>query len=277
MTWVFVNGGFHPEARAVLGTGDLALQRGYAAFDYFRTRNNRPLFLEDYLDRIERSAASMFITLPLRRAQMREAIAELMQKNAIPESGVRMVATGGYAPDSYTPGTGNFVIQQQALRLPSPEQFVKGVKIATHEYVRDLPQVKSINYLMGIWLNQQLKQKALSDVLYHRDGLVSEFPRANVFIVTKKGELVTPGNDILLGITRMKLLELAQDMVPVQVRDVALSEVMDAAAVFMTSTTKRILPVVEIDGKTIGAGRAGPVTTQLNEAFLSLESRLCDQ
>ncbi len=277
MTWVFVNGGFYPEDKAVLGTGDLALQRGYAAFDYFRTRNHKPLFLEDYLDRIERSAAAMFITLPLSRAQMRTAIEELLAKNAIPESGLRMVATGGYAPDSYTPGTGNFVIQQQPLRLPSPEQFTKGVKIATHEYVRDLPDVKSINYLMGIWLNQQLKKKALDDVLYHRNGVVSEFPRANFFIVTQAGELVTPGNNILLGITRMKLLELAPAIVPVQVRDVSLREVMDAAEVFMTSTTKRILPVVEIDGQSIGNGRAGPVTMQLNEAFLSLESRLCDQ
>lgn len=277
MTWVFVNDGLYPEAQAVLGTGDLALQRGYAAFDYFKTRNNRPLFLDDYLDRFFRSAQALSITLPLNRAQIIQAIGEVMERNAIPESGLRMIATGGYAPDSYTPGTGNFIIQQHALQMPTQAQFQDGLKIATHDYVRDLPQVKSINYLMGIWLRQQLKDKGLDDVLYCRNGVVSEFPRANVFIVTREGELATPSRNVLMGITRMKLLQLAPAFLPVRERDVTVQEVEEAAEVFMTSTTKRTLPVVEVNGRIIGNGKAGPVATLLKQALLAHEAELVDQ
>lgn len=276
MTWVFVNDGLYPQAQAVLGTGDLALQRGYAAFDYFRTRNHRPLFLDDYLDRFFRSAQALSIILPLNRAQIIQAIGELMEKNAMAESGLRMIATGGYAPDSYTPGTGNFIIQQQALKMPTGAQFQDGLKIATHDYVRDLPQVKSINYLMGIWLRQQMKAKGLDDVLYCRNGIVSEFPRANVFIVTREGELATPDRNVLMGITRMKLLQLAPAYLPVREREVTVRELETATEVFMTSTTKRVLPVVEVNGRSIGNGKAGPMATSLNQAFLTLEAELAE-
>lgn len=274
MRKVFINNDFYEEDKAVIGTGDLALQRGYAAFDYFRTIHNRPLFLDDYLDRFFNSAREMYIIMPVSREQIREAIHELLAKNNIPESGLRMIITGGYAPDSYTPVKGNLIIQQQPLRLPSKEQFEKGVKIITHEYLRDLPKVKSINYLMGIWLQKRLKTKSLDDVLYYQNNIVSEFPRANVFIVTKKQELVTPSQNILYGITRKKLLNLATGILPVQQRNIRLEELKDASEVFMTSTTKRILPVTEIDGVPVGSANNRPVTAALNAAFLNMENTL---
>lgn len=267
MSWVFINNDFCREENAVIGTGDLALQRGYAAFDYFRTVDNQPLFLEDYLDRFFNSAREMFITIPLDRQEVKAAIYGLIARNNIPQSGFRLVVTGGYAPDSYTPVQGNLVIQQQPLHLPPKEQFEKGVQIMTYAYQRDLPRVKSINYLMGIWLQQQLKRKGLDDVLYCQHNSISEFPRANVFIVTKNGQLVTPSGNVLEGITRKKILTLA----PAQQRDIPLQELKDAAEVFMTSTTKRIIPVVAINGRPVGAGVAGDFTRQLSEAFIRLE------
>ncbi len=267
MSQVFINNHFYEADKAWIGTGDLALQRGYAAFDYFRTVNNQPLFLEDHLDRFFRSAQQMFIHIPLSREEVKEAVYRLISLNNMPESGIRMIATGGYAPDSYTPVEGNFVMQQQALSLPSAEGFEKGVKIMTYSYARDLPKVKSINYLMGIWLQPQLKQKGLDDVLYFNEDRISEFPRANVFIVTRGGDLVTPFGNVLEGITRKKILGLA----PVLERDIRVRELKEAAEVFMTSTTKRILPVVEIDGERVGDGKAGALTRQLKEAFIGLE------
>ncbi len=267
MSRVFINNDFYEEEKALIGTRDLALQRGYAAFDYFRTANNRPLFLEDYLDRFFNSARKMFITVPLSRDELREVIYRLIAMNNIPQSGLRMIATGGYTADSYTPVQGNLIIQQQALHLPSAEQFEKGAKIMTHSYMRDLPQVKSINYLMGIWLQQQMKERGLDDVLYYQDNIISEFPRANVFMVTQNGELVTPSGNVLEGITRKNILALA----PVQQRDIRLPELKEAAEVFMTSTTKRILPVVAIDGRVVGDGTAGALTRQLAEELMTLE------
>lgn len=273
MKWVFVNNRFFEEDKATLLTGDLAIQRGYAAFDYFRTRNNKPLFLDDYLDRFFNSAKEMFITIPLDRDSVKASILQLMEMNNMPESGIRMIATGGYASDSYTPVTGNFIIQQEPITMVSKEKFESGIKIITHEYMRDLPGIKSINYLMGIWLQQQVKAKQLDDVLYFNQAVITEFPRANVFIITKDGQLATPSNNVLAGITRKRILEFAPDILPVITRDIFVDELKNAAEVFMTSTTRRIQPVVEIDGNTIGTGKAGPIATLLNTKFIEMEDR----
>lgn len=271
MSWTFVTTGFFEENEAVLKTGDLALQRGYAAFDYFRTKNNHPLFLDAYLDRFFNSASAMFIDIPFSKEAIADRVRELIEKNNIPESGVRLIATGGYSPDSYTPVTANLVIQQQPITLPDAEKFEKGVKVMTHEYQRDLPGVKSINYLMGVWLQKQLQEQNLDDVLYYQNNIVTEFPRANVFIVTKEGKLATPAENVLHGITRKNILEFAGEILPVEVRPISVTELKDAAEVFMTSTTKRLLPVVEIDGGKIGDGKAGPITSRLYNRFLKLE------
>lgn len=270
----YINDTFIDENKAVLHVGDLALQRGYAAFDYFRTKNGVPLFLDDYLDRLYHSASFMYLQPGQTKPELKAIIYELMEKNKLSQSGIRILLTGGYSPDSYQPAMPNLVLLEQPLQLPDAEKFNTGVKVITHEYQRDLPAVKSINYLMGIWLQQKVREQKAADVLYHQNGMVSEFPRANVFIVTKKGKLITPAEGILKGITRQKLLELTKDQYEVEERALHLDEVKSAAEVFMTSTTKRILPVCQVDDVVIGGGKAGPIATSLNKAFLDMEDKV---
>ena len=190
------------------------------------------------------------------------------------QSGIRMILTGGYAQDNYTPTTPNLIVLQQPLQMPTAEKFTNGIKVITHEYQRDLPEVKSINYLMGIWLQQKIAEQKATDVLYHQKGWVSELPRANVFVVTKKGKVITPAEGILKGITRMKLLELIKGGYEVEERAVHLDEVKEAAELFMTSTTKRLQPISQVDNCVIGHGKAGSITTALNQMFLQLEDQL---
>ncbi len=270
----YVNNTFIEEEKATLQVGDLALQRGYAAFDYLRTLNSAPLFLDDYMDRFFRSAHAMHLQPQQSKEDLKALIEELNKKNGLSQSGIRMILTGGYSPDSYQPTTPNLVLLQQPLQLPPAEKFNVGVKVITHAYQRELPEVKSTNYLMGIWLQQQVRAHHAADVLYHQNGMVSEFPRANVFIVTKNGKLVTPAQNILKGITRMKLLQLATKDFEVEERAVHIDEVKEAAEVFMTSTTKRLLPISQIDDVPIGTGHVGPVTTQLNQLFIEMENRM---
>lgn len=270
----YINNTFVEEEKASLHVGDLALQRGYAAFDFFRTKNGVPLFLDDYLDRFFNSAAMMYLRPTQTRAELKNIINELNERNKLTESGIRMILTGGYSPDSYEPAAPNLVMLQQSLRLPSIEKFGAGLKVITHEYLRDLPAVKSINYLMGIWLQQKMREHNAADVLYYQNGLVSEFPRSNVFIVTNQGVVVTPDENILKGITRMKLLDLIRDKFDVEERELHLDEVKNAAEVFMTSTTKRLLPITQVDDVVIGEGKAGPLTTLLNNMFLEMEEKL---
>lgn len=267
----YVNHVFSEVEKATLQIGDLAIQRGYAAFDYFRVKNYAPLFLKDYLDRFYCSADFMHLHPAQTKEEVKAIIYELMEQNKLAESGMRMILTGGYSPDHYEPSTPNLVIVQEKLHLPSHEKFTAGIKVITHEYRRDLPRVKSINYVMGVWLQQKIREQKASDVLYHMQGNVSEFPRANIMMVTKDEKIITPSDNILFGITRMKLLEMTGKKFKIEQRDISTEELKSAAEVFMTSTTKRILPVIQIDDFVIGNGKTGAFTSLLNAEFIAME------
>jgi branched-chain amino acid aminotransferase len=270
----FVNNQFVEESKATLGISDLSIQRGYGVFDFFRISNFIPLFLDNYLDRFFTSAATLRLQPNHSKEELKQIIGEMIRQNKIADASFRLVLTGGYSDDSYQPASPNFIIIQQAVQLPGTEKFIKGIKIILHEYMRDLPTAKSINYLMGVYLQERVKQKEADDVLYHKDGCVLEFPRSNVFVVTKDGKVVTPAENVLKGITRMKVLELARQKYTVEERAVTIDELKNAAEVFLTSTTKRIIPVLSIDNATIGDGKPGETTAFLLQAFLKMERAL---
>ncbi|WP_018616188.1 aminotransferase class IV [Segetibacter koreensis] len=270
----FVNNQFIEESKATLGISDLSIQRGYGVFDFFRTSNFTPLFLDDYLDRFFTSAATLRLQPMHSKKELKKIIGEMIRQNNIADASFRLILTGGYSDDSYQPASPNFIIIQQAVQLPGNEKFIKGIKIILHEYMRDLPTAKSINYLMGVYLQEKVKQKEADDVLYHKDGCVLEFPRSNVFVVTKDGKVVTPAENVLKGITRKKVLELARQKYTVEERAVTIDELKNAAEVFLTSTTKRIIPVLSIDNTEIGDGKPGEITAFLLEAFLKMEANL---
>lgn len=269
----YLNGEFLPLEKAQLHVSDLSIQRGFGIFDFFRVREFVPLYLENYLDRFFHSAERMSLPDPTERAELRSVIHELIRRNEIAEAGMKIILTGGYSPDAYTPVKGNLIISQHALVFPSVNQVEQGIKVITYPYRRDIPEVKTINYTMGVWLQQRVKQAMATDVLYHHEGFVSEFPRCNFFMVTRQGIVVTPHQFILHGITRQKLLQSATNEFTVQERAVALQEVYDSAEVFLTSTTKGILPIVQVDDHVIGSGKPGPVTWALRELLQKTERR----
>src|SRR5690606_14625349 len=106
---------------------------------------------------------------------------------------------------------------------------------------------------------------------YHQNNTVTEFPRSNIFMVNDKGELLTPQKNILEGITRKKLLHIAPSFMPVIEKNITVDEIKNAAELFMTSTTKRILPISQVDDTMIADGKAGPLTIALHNAFLTFE------
>ena len=216
----------------------------------------------------------MHLTIPVQREELKSVIFELTRKNNIPESGIKVILTGGYSPDGYQLAEkANLIISQKAMTFPPPIFPEKGIKIITHEYIRDKPHVKTINYVIGIWIQNKVKEKNAADVLYYYKGIVSEFPRCNFFIITNENVVVTPGENILEGITRKHVLALASEKYKVEVRNVTLEETMNAKEAFMTSTSKRLVPVVQIDNQIIGSGKPGRVTNELFDDLVKLEER----
>lgn len=252
---------------ATLRMNDLGLLRGYGIFDFFLFRDRQPVFLNDYLDRFYHSAAFLRLAIGLNRDELSEAVQAVIRKNEAADGGIRLLLTGGYTEDGYSPGTGNLAILQhpypQAARQPA-----RGCHLMTYEHQRELPQVKSTNYLTGIYVQPLLQQCGADFVLYHQGGTISESDRSNFFLVDSNGTLRTPDTGILAGITRGKILELAQELeIPTKRSPLTLADLSTASEAFLTSSTKGVLPVLQVDGAPVGKGRTGPVTRTLRKAF----------
>lgn len=262
MLYAIVNNELLPANQATLAVNDLAIQRGYGIFDFFKTINHTPIFLEDHLDRFYQSASILQLPVSYSREELKVLFDRLMAQNQLPDSGIRITLTGGYAADGYTITTPNLIITQQAL--PDNKRLhTTGIRLVTYPHQRQLPAAKSIDYLMAVWLQSFVKQQEAQDVLYHQNNEVSECPRSNFFIVTKDDTIKTPAHRILQGVIRKQVLQLAAGRYAVEEKPITLDDIYRAKEAFITSTTKSILPVVKVDGQPIGAGIPGEITTAL--------------
>ncbi len=260
-----------PAEKAFLHVRDLAIQRGYGIFDFFKIQDGHPFFLNDYLNRFYNSANVMRLVVPQSIEELKSIIYQLIEKNNIAASGIKMILTGGYSEDGYQPATPNLIITQHPLTLPGKDQIENGVKIITHDYVRDLPSAKTINYSMGIWLINKIKEQEAYDVLYHQNNRVSEFPRCNFFIVRKDDTVVTAKDRVLHGITRKNILKLAAKRYKTEESTITLEDIYQAKEAFLTSTTKRIVPIVQTNNTIISDGKPGAISLSLLNDLISLE------
>jgi branched-chain amino acid aminotransferase len=140
--WAFINQQFVGAERAVLPVSDLSIQRGYGVFDFFRTVEQVPLFIDHHLDRLQHSASVLRLQLPFSKDELKKIVHELISKNNLSTSGIRITVTGGNAADTYTPTTPNIVITQSPLTMDVAFDPSKGLHLITEEYVRELPTVK---------------------------------------------------------------------------------------------------------------------------------------
>ena len=263
----YIKNEFIQYSEARLHISDLGLQRGFAIFDYFLEMDGRVPFFEDYLDRFYTSAKLLNLEVTLTRYILKEKIAYLLQQNKFGTSGIKLLLTGGYSEDLYSPSSPNFMI----LNLPlfhKPGDFGDGIKLILLDYQRHIPEVKTTFYLPSIALFPKMKEKGAIEVLYHHNGLISETTRANFFLINN-GKLITPASGVLQGITRKYVLQVARGIMPVEEREVRLEELWNCDEAFITGTSKHVAPVVEIEGRVIGNGKPGRRTKLISEAFES--------
>ncbi|MBC6992883.1 aminotransferase class IV [Neolewinella lacunae] len=265
---VYLNGAYLPREAAQLNVADLAILRGFGIFDFFRYLNGKPHFIEDHLDRFYRSAASLDLKIPVDRTELKAVVMELIRRNGKADGGIRFVLTGGYSPDGYTPGTPNLVAMAYPFAWPPAELYTQGCKVLIHPFERQMPSVKSIDYLEGIRIQPMLRAQGYDYALYlDREGMVRESDRSNYFIV-KENTLITPAEAVLHGITRLHLLRLAHHLsLPTEERPVTLAEVLSADEAIICSSAKGAMPITSINGAPVGDGQPGPFTRQLMAAW----------
>ncbi len=144
--------------------------------------------------------------------------------------------------------------------------YIEGGRLITHEFQREWPEIKSTNYLNSLILDSIRKEQDAVDILYlTRDG-VSECSRSNFFML-RNNKLITPSSKILEGITRKIILNLSKNIFEVEERTVLQNEIKTAEEVFITSTSKGLMPIVQIDNHLIGRGKVGKGTSKLSLLF----------
>ncbi len=264
--YCMLNGALIPEAEAHVSISDLSVRRGYGIFDYFRVRGGIPMYLDRHLDRFMTGAEASRMDHGFRKQELADQVRALIHSHPeqYDEGAVRIVLTGGSSP--WEPETPTLMMTYEPMKNYEESVFLYGAKVITHPFLRELAHLKTISYMNAIFLAPELREKQAIEVLYHHQGNVSEFSRSNIFAF-REGTLITPGEGMLNGITRGLVLEIARQELPVLEVPLKLETVLAADEVFMTSTIKRIIPIVKIDQTIIGNGKPGGVTRSLMAAL----------
>ena len=264
----YVNGDFVRAEDAALPLGDLAIVRGFGVFDFLRTYNHVPFMLREHVARLLRSAQLIGLHMPLSLAEIESVVHEANDRNGLPDAGIRIVATGGVSSSFMMPEDNTTLAVMVEPVKPVPQQTqIDGAAVTTTDIPRVMPTIKSLNYLGAILaVREAMRVGAIEAVYRTPDGLVTEGTRSNLFIV-RDGKLMTPGREVLLGITRQAVMDAVAGRYEVMETDVTYDELLAADEVFLTGTTKEVTPISRVDDTLIGKGVAGELTRDVAECF----------
>lgn len=273
MNIFYINGNYVPEDQATLPIRDLSILRGYGAFDYLRTYAGQPYRLEANLARLRKSCEILELPLRWTNEEIAEIVHECLRRNAgtAEEFSIRLIVTGGISSNNIMPdGEASLAVLVQPMKDFPAENYENGTKVITVELHRLFPDAKSTLYTPAILAQKRAKEQGAIEALYKDgNGNVLEATTSNLFVFFGN-TLVTPpleDGNILPGVTRMTILELAQDYFTVEIRPLSYEELLKADEAFLTSANKEVMPVVQVDEHTIGDGRVGEGSRQLLSLF----------
>lgn len=269
MTWVYLNGAFVPSGEARITIDDAGLRYGRGVFETFRARRGAVYLLERHFDRLESGARTLGIVLGRTLADVRAAVRELTERDGLEDARVRLTVTAGS-------GSGHPALLIQARAATDyPEQLYEGGMSALVASVRrnetsPLVRLKSLNYLDNLLAREEARRAGADEALFlNTRGHLADGSATNVFLV-REGELLTPPveDGALPGITRGAVLELAR-AARIGAREVslALSALHDVEEAFLTNAVAGLVPLVLVDGATVGSGSPGLVTRRLREHY----------
>ncbi|MFH0862126.1 MAG: aminodeoxychorismate synthase component I [Candidatus Altiarchaeota archaeon] len=273
----YVDGRMVDESEASVSPLDYGMLYGYGIYETMRADGGRVFRLGRHLARLREAARLVDIPLPWSDKDFREMIRSTLQENRLSDAYVRMTITRGSGqprldfPKDVKP---TLIIIARKLPDEDPAPARLAVSDKHTRYSKDLrSRIKSTNCLISALAKAEAADRKVDDIiLLNEQGNVTECSTANVFFVFD-GRLVTPPVDsgLLPGIVREAILELAAELgIPADVRDVYASELPNAQEMFKTSSIAGVVPVVELDGRTIGDGKPGSVAEKLRMSYIRL-------
>ncbi len=269
MHMVYLNGEFIPPDQAKVSVFDRGFIFGDGVYEVIPVFGGRLFRLAHHLSRLEASLAAIRLRNPHSPEEWKSILSRLLAGPINGDQSIYLQITRGVAPRDHafpTHVTPTVFAYAQPLKYPPPEQLAQGVAAVTAEDIRwQRCDIKAIALLANALLRQQAIEQQAVEAILIRDGVVTEGAASNIFVV-KNGRLVTPpkGSFILPGITRDLVVEIARangiacDELPIK------TEMLQTAdEVWLTSSTKEILPITRIDGKPVGRGKPGAMHARL--------------
>ena len=281
---IFLNGRLVPKEQAVVSVFDHGLLYGDGVFEGIRAYNGRVFRLQEHLERLYRSARAIVLDIGMPLADMEKAVLDTLRANKLKGAYIRLVVTRGVGDlgldPKKCPKATVFIIADRIALYP-PECYTEGLEVNTVSTRRNSsqalnPNIKSLNYLNNILAKIEAGLSGAREaIMLSLEGYVAECTGDNIFFI-KGNRLVTPPTvaGALEGITRAVVWGLASGagLVPEEMLFTPF-DLFTADEVFLTGTAAEVIPVVRIDARTIGAGRPGPKTQKLIQAFRELAGR----
>ena len=274
--YCYLNGSILPLSEAKVSVLDIGMLRGYGVYDGITALGENIFRFKEHWERFVNGAHALSLNIPITEERCEKVIKELLGKHGFSRSIIRLVLTGGstIAGIEYDFSSPTFYILIEKWEPLPKEIYEKGAKLLTYDFQRDWPEVKTINYIRGVNLQNWRKEEGALEILFIHDGEVLECATSNIFIV-KDGKIITPGERVLHGITRKVAIELMKDKYEIEERIVELSELKTADEVFLTSSFKDIVPITKIDDFAVAhvsqsqghPGTIGPITQELMTEF----------
>jgi D-alanine transaminase len=276
----YVNGRYLPFAIAGVHIEDRALQLGDGIYEVCNVISGRPLDEEPHLDRMERSLRELGMDMPMSRAALKLVMREMIARNRIADGFLYIQVTRGAVKRDHIPPPPGALRPTliMTMRTQDPgalnQRMEKGIAVSSQPDIRwGRCDIKTVQLLPNLLAKQAArKMGAFEAWLVDDDGYVTEGSSTNAWIVDKDGTAITRdlSHAILPGVTRRIILEaMAEAQLKVVERKFTIAEALAAREAFLSSATGAAVPVVAVDGQTIGNGAPGALTRRIRELYFA--------
>jgi len=267
---VYLNGQYLPLADAKVSVMDRGFLFGDGIYEVIPSYSGSLFHFQEHMERLENSLSSIRLANPHDRAQWLEILTPLLDTSL--DQYIYLQITRGIDskrdhtfPENVTPTV--FAMCSNIVPLANLDSGVKAISVDDSRW--ELCNVKATTLLANILLRQQAVEKGCAEAILVKDGYVTEGAASNIFAVID-GILITPpqGAEILPGITRDVILEIAsKNNIPYSEDIISLDALKTASEIWLTSSTREIVPVVQLDNETIANGKPGPIWRIMNQLF----------
>lgn len=273
MNRVYLNGEWLPPEEAKISVFDRGFIFGDGVYEVIPAYGGRLFRFKQHLERLDRSLADIGMRNPLAAGEWRPVLERLVQEGGSDDQSVYLQVTRGPAPRDHAfprQVIPTVFAYAQPIRYPSPALLQTGITAVTTTDIRwQRCDIKTTALLANVLLRQLAVDQDAGEAVLLRDGYLTEGAVSNIFVV-RAGVLLTPPNGrfILPGITRDFVLELARAHgIPCEEAPISEAQLRGADEVWISSSTREVLPITRLDGRPIGDGRPGPLVERMRALY----------